>query len=109
MSMNFGLAYSEIAVIMLVALIVLGPKKLPELMRQIGKVMGTLRKASDDLRREILYNDEMRSFRDTIRDVIEPPRSAPPPPFASPPPVPPKLKVKPKDETPAPAPEPPQP
>ena len=83
--MSFGLGYSEILVIAVIALIVIGPKRLPELLRNVGKVMGQLRRASDDLRREILFSDEIRDMRDAITDVVNPP---------DPPPVPPKLKVK---------------
>jgi sec-independent protein translocase protein TatB len=87
--MNFGLGYSEILVIAVIALIVIGPKRLPELLRNVGKIMGQLRRASDDLRREILFSDEIRDMRDIVNEAINP---------HDPPPVPPKLKVKTKPE-----------
>jgi sec-independent protein translocase protein TatB len=48
----------EILVILLVALIFLGPEKLPEVARQVGKVMGEVRKISNGFQREI--QDAMR-------------------------------------------------
>lgn len=68
-------------VIAVIALIVIGPRKLPELMRTVGKLMGQLRRASDDLRREILFSEEINEVRDAIN------------PFA-PPPVPPPLRTR---------------
>ena len=50
----FGLGFSEVLIIMLVALIVFGPKKLPEVARTLGRTVGNLRRAMDDLREEIM-------------------------------------------------------
>jgi|GEM_PF-2696270 len=49
----FGVSFSEIIVILLVALIVVGPKKLPEAAAYIGRLTGELRKTSAALRREL--------------------------------------------------------
>ena len=87
--MTLGLGYSEIAIIMVIALIVIGPRKLPELMRNFGKIMGQLRRASDDLRREILFSDEINSVKQTIRETMAP---------TSVPPVPPRIKKKPRPD-----------
>ena len=46
-------SFSHLAIIFLIALLVFGPEKLPEIARQIGKVMGDFRKASTDFRRVI--------------------------------------------------------
>jgi TatA/E family protein of Tat protein translocase len=45
------------AVIFVVALLVFGPHKLPELARNLGKSLSEFRRASNDLRRSILEAD----------------------------------------------------
>jgi len=87
--MNFGLGYSEIAVIVVIALIIIGPRRLPELMRTFGKAVGQLRRMSDELRRELLFSDDIRSLRDTVTGAINPVS-----PVTGPGPVPPRLKTK---------------
>ena len=44
---------TELLVIMVIVLLVFGPKKLPELGRTIGKGLGEFRRASNDLRRSL--------------------------------------------------------
>jgi sec-independent protein translocase protein TatB len=46
----FNLGAGEIAVIMIVALLLLGPEKLPELARGIGKLVREFRRQTDDVR-----------------------------------------------------------
>lgn len=43
----------EILIILLVILIVLGPKKIPEFAKKAGQVMRYIRSATDDIKREI--------------------------------------------------------
>lgn len=51
----------ELILILLVAVIVIGPSKLPDVARSVGKAMGELRRATSGVRREfeeaILLND----------------------------------------------------
>lgn len=49
---------SELLIILAVALIVLGPKKLPEVARSLGRGLAQFRRASEDLRRSILVEDD---------------------------------------------------
>ena len=45
---------TELIVILAIALVVLGPKKLPEIARSLGKGLAEFRRASSDMRREFL-------------------------------------------------------
>ena len=53
----FNLGVSEIVVILIVALVFLGPKKLPELASGIGKMIRELRKATSDIKNEIQLDE----------------------------------------------------
>lgn len=46
----FGIGISELLVIFLVALLVLGPERLPAAARTMAKLFGEFRRATDDLR-----------------------------------------------------------
>ena len=49
----FGVGIPEIAVIFVLALLIFGPKKLPELGRSIGKTLKVLQQASGEFQKEI--------------------------------------------------------
>jgi len=57
--MNFGFS-GEIVFLMLLALILFGPRRLPEIARQIGRFMGEFRKASNSFQSQI--HDEIRKL-----------------------------------------------
>ena len=52
-------SFQDSAVIFVIALILFGPKKLPELARQLGKLMGEFRRASNEFR--VQMEDELRT------------------------------------------------
>jgi Tat protein translocase TatB subunit len=58
----FGIGMPELLLILALALIVLGPKKLPELARALGKGMAELRRATEELK------DEFRRVENEIED-----------------------------------------
>ena len=51
----FGIGFPELVFIFLVALVLFGPEKLPEIARTLGKITGEFKKGSDAMRREF-YN-----------------------------------------------------
>lgn len=53
---------SELLLIAVVALLVLGPQRFPDLMRKVGSVLGQFRRASTDLQRQL--NNELRDAVD---------------------------------------------
>ena len=84
----FGLSFGEIVIIAILALLLLGPDKLPDTMKMLGKGMRDLRKATDDLKdqveREIYSADD--SKKAPSRPALVPPVPAQPIPGPSGPP-----------------------
>ena len=71
----FNLSGSEIVVILLLALIVLGPEKLPEAIRKFGRVYSEIRKISNGFQSEFknAFDEPMRELRETAqltRDAV---------------------------------------
>jgi sec-independent protein translocase protein TatB len=58
----FGIGMPELLVILAVALIVLGPKRLPEVARGVGKALSELRRATAGI------SDELESARMTLEE-----------------------------------------
>jgi sec-independent protein translocase protein TatA len=58
----FGIGMPELMVIMVVALVVLGPKRLPEIARALGKGLAEFRRATADV------NEELRKAQRAIED-----------------------------------------
>jgi sec-independent protein translocase protein TatB len=48
----FDIGWSEILVIAVVAIVVVGPKELPRMLRAFGKTMGQVRRTANDFRRQ---------------------------------------------------------
>ena len=61
----------ELFLILVVALIVFGPRKLPEIGKSMGKMMAEFRKASQDFQRTIEEEVEAEKLREATR--IDPP------------------------------------
>lgn len=69
----FGIGMPEMILILAVALIVIGPKKLPDLAKTLGKAMGEFKKATSDLKDSMQIDTELKevktAFDDMDRDV----------------------------------------
>lgn len=66
----FGIGPEELVLILIIALIVLGPERMPKVARDLGRVVGELRRTSDELRQEFLNADKLL---DKAADAAAPP------------------------------------
>lgn len=62
----FGLGMPEILLILAIALIVIGPQKLPELAKTLGRAMGEFKRSAQDFKRSI-------DIETTIKDPVPAP------------------------------------
>jgi len=56
----FGIGTGELIVILIVALIIIGPQKLPEIAKSLGKAMGEVKRATRDIQDELKFDDLLK-------------------------------------------------
>lgn len=49
----FGIGFPELLLILVIALVVLGPEKLPQIARALGRGLSEIRRATEEVRAEI--------------------------------------------------------
>ena len=72
----FGIGFPELIIIMVIALIVVGPKRLPDLAKALGKGMAEFRKATHEIKESLDldedFNEVKRDLADSIQDLEKP-------------------------------------
>jgi len=66
----FGIGLPELIIIMVIALIVIGPNKLPDAARALGKGMREFRKATQDLKDSIDFDEGIQDIKHELADTI---------------------------------------
>lgn len=66
----FGIGMPELIIIMAIALIVIGPKKLPDLARALGKGMAEFRKATQDIKDSFDMDEDLQEAKEDLVDSI---------------------------------------
>ena len=71
----FGLGMPEILLILAIALIVIGPKKLPELAKTLGRAMGEFKRSAQDFKDSLdvdtTLTDVTPKVKAELKEVIE--------------------------------------
>ncbi len=73
----FGLGMPEILLILAIALIVIGPKKLPDLAKTLGRAMGEFKRSAQDFKRSIDVETTVKDITDLdesksdLKDVLK--------------------------------------
>ena len=68
----FGLGVPELMLIFIIALVLFGPKRLPEIGRTLGKAMGEFKKATDELKNTVEREVRMEEMRQLSAPMITP-------------------------------------
>ena len=67
----------ELIIIFVIALIIFGPRKLPELGRSLGKSLAEFKKASNELRNTLEEEIRIEEQREQVKVAAPPPAAAP--------------------------------
>ena len=67
----FGIGMPEMLVILALALIVIGPKKLPDLAKSLGRAMREFKKATNELKETIQLEGELSEVKDTLNGISD--------------------------------------
>jgi TatA/E family protein of Tat protein translocase len=66
----FGIGLPELIIIMVIALIVIGPSKLPDLARALGKGMAEFRKATQEIKDSLNLDEDVQEVKKDLVDSI---------------------------------------
>ena len=66
----FGIGLPELIIIMVVALIVVGPKRLPDLAKALGKGMAEFRKATHEIKESLDLDEDLNEVKKDLEDSI---------------------------------------
>lgn len=67
----FGIGFPELIIIMVLALIVLGPNKLPDLARALGKGIAEFRKATQEMKENLALDEGIQEVQKATQEIKE--------------------------------------
>ena len=67
----FGIGMPELIIILVIALIVIGPSKLPDLAKALGKGMAEFRKATQEIKESLDVEEVEEELKEAKEDLID--------------------------------------
>jgi Tat protein translocase TatB subunit len=67
----FGIGMPELLLLLAIALIVVGPKKLPELAKALGRGIAEFKKATNEIKESLETNTEFSELKQSFDDIQE--------------------------------------
>lgn len=65
----FGLGMPEILLILAIALMVIGPKKLPDLAKSLGRALGEFKRAAQEFKNSIDLDSTVKEFNEPVKNI----------------------------------------
>lgn len=65
----FGIGMPEMLLILAIALIVIGPKKLPDLAKSLGRAFAEFKQATSELKESLEIDSELKDIKTTFDDM----------------------------------------
>lgn len=65
----FGIGVPELLIIMAIALIVIGPKKLPDLAKSLGRALNEFKKATREFKDSLDIDDDINTIKKPFTDI----------------------------------------
>uniref|UniRef100_C6E656 Sec-independent protein translocase protein TatA n=1 Tax=Geobacter sp. (strain M21) TaxID=443144 RepID=C6E656_GEOSM len=72
----FGIGMPELVIILVIALIVIGPQKLPDLAKSLGKGLAEFKKATDDFKQTMEADSRTEEEKEHLAKLAEAKRKA---------------------------------
>ncbi len=66
----FGIGMPELIIILVIALVVIGPKKLPDLAKSLGKGLAEFKKATSEIKDGLNLDEDFKEARNDLADAV---------------------------------------